>query len=224
MVSDFDVIGIPPTTDLSAIKDAYRRRVMEVHPDHSSEEDAFKNHLRFIQINQAYRRLKASIPSIARNGPKASPAPRPKPVFTPQAPLAEAPARTAAPGTSTLPALHRDPAYVLYKAATRYFEQIHPGKWNLDATRQLNRPFTPEDAQDQEEMRAIVKSLTGLFPKAYYYYSLVVNEHPESVWAPDSLEKMSLIEKRTKLYGKILESFGVWVKSGAYRSFKPLGG
>ena len=48
---------------------------------------------------------------------------------------------------------------------------------------------------------------TGQFPKAYYYFSIVVHEYPESDWAFDAREKLGLIEARIGMYRKILESF-----------------
>ena len=52
-----------------------------------------------------------------------------------------------------------------------------------------------------------VRNLVKLFPKAYYYFSIVIHEYPDSVWFHDSKEKMSLIEERTVRYKKIIESF-----------------
>lgn len=61
-----------------------------------------------------------------------------------------------------------------------------------------------------EEKRAKVMELIKLFPKAYYYFSIVVHEYPDSPWNADALEKMKLIEDRTRIYMKILESFDAW--------------
>jgi outer membrane protein assembly factor BamD (BamD/ComL family) len=49
--------------------------------------------------------------------------------------------------------------------------------------------------------------LVKLFPRAYYYFSIVVHEYPHSVWFQDAREKMTLIEERTTRYRKIIESF-----------------
>ena len=66
-------------------------------------------------------------------------------------------------------------------------------------------------------MRAKVADLVRLFPKAYYYFSLVDAEHPDSPWAADAREKMAVIERRTPSYKRILESFGAWRRAGAER-------
>lgn len=44
----------------------------------------------------------------------------------------------------------------------------------------------------------------------YYYFSLVVNDYPDSPWYSDSVEKMNLIEKRMNTYKKIIVSFSSW--------------
>ena len=55
--------------------------------------------------------------------------------------------------------------------------------------------------------------MVNLFPKAYYYFSIVVHDYPRSVWVNDSKEKMIIIEKRMKTYKKIIESFITWNNS-----------
>ena len=56
----------------------------------------------------------------------------------------------------------------------------------------------------------VLIELSKLFPKAYYNFSIVFHEYPESYWAFDAKEKMNIIEERTKLYIKIIESFDLW--------------
>ena len=62
----------------------------------------------------------------------------------------------------------------------------------------------------EKETLEKVKELVSLFPKAYYYFSIVVHDYPNSVWVNDSKEKMEAIEKRMKIYKKIIESFIAW--------------
>jgi DnaJ-class molecular chaperone len=61
MITDFQILGIEETSDPHIIKNAYRKRVKETHPDNSTEKDMLKNHLLFIQINQAYQRLRKNL-------------------------------------------------------------------------------------------------------------------------------------------------------------------
>jgi hypothetical protein len=112
MITDFQILGIEPTSDLQAIKKAYRRRVKETHPDNSSPEDSFKNHLLFIQTNQAYNRLK--------NG---NTTPFPETNVPPQDQTSKNPLQK-----------HSDPAYAFYKAGMNYFMKIHPSQWHQRET------------------------------------------------------------------------------------------
>lgn len=103
MISDYQLLGIEETTDIQKIKSAYRKRVKEVHPDNSSEENRYKNHLLFIQINQAYSRLIGK--GINRNVQKEN-------LFKQT--------------TSEAVVEHKDPAYVFYKTGMQFFMKIHP--------------------------------------------------------------------------------------------------
>lgn len=50
----FKKLGIPPTSDLNAIKKAYRKKAMHFHPDKNSSDDA---QTQFIEITEAYEIL-----------------------------------------------------------------------------------------------------------------------------------------------------------------------
>jgi hypothetical protein len=187
MITDFHILGIEETSDPQLIKQAYRKRVKETHPDYSSEKDSIKNHLLFIQINQAYNRL------IKHNG-------QIKSNIIP-------PAQTSAPQDSIQ--RHQDPAYVFYKTGMKFFMKIHPSQWNPQKNlSDANVP--PMEEEERQERKAKVMELIKLFPKAYYYFSIVAHEYPDSPWNADSLEKMKMIEDRTRIYMKILESFNAW--------------
>lgn len=50
----FKILGIPPTSDLNAIKKAYRKQALKYHPDRNQSADA---HYLFIKITEAYEVL-----------------------------------------------------------------------------------------------------------------------------------------------------------------------
>ena len=101
---------------------------------------------------------------------------------------------------------HKDPAYVFYKTAMTHYMKIHPSQWSIETKQILEKP-NPLKEKELEKIKEKVKNLVKLFPKAYYNFSIVVHEYPDSVWYQDSKEKMTLIEERTIRYRKIIESF-----------------
>lgn len=201
MIDDFRVLGIEENSDPRAIRSAYRRRAKELHPDLSGGRDSFERHALFVEVNQAYRRLIA--------GAKGS---GPAPMASPRAGAARSRdgtrAASGAASTGGMPAVHADQAYAFYRNGMRLFSSVHPSKWNEDP-RTLSTKIAGDDA-DQEAVMGRVAELARLLPKAYYYFSVVVHEYPDSVWAADAADKMGTIEERTGLYRRILSSFASW--------------
>jgi hypothetical protein len=187
MISDFQVLGIEETADVSIIKSAYRKKMKELHPDLAEEGESFQRHLMFIAVSAAYKRLLGSARSEEAEVPRS-----PEPPAADQESLA----------------VHADPAYVFYRTGMKYFMLIHPSQWN-ETQRMLNTKIAGKD-EDQELIRQKVMDLVKLFPKAYYYFSIVIHEYPDSVWAYDAAVKTKLIEDRTKRYRHIIESFSSW--------------
>jgi hypothetical protein len=185
VLTDCEILRIPETRDISKIRRAYRKLVKEIHPDVAGEEDLFRNHLLFIRINRAYERLAGS------RGLRPAPAGR---------------SGSTGPAENAALVRHKDPAYAFYRAAMTQFMKIHPSQWSVESKRILEKPGPPPE-EELERLKEKVRNLALLFPRAYYYFSIVAHEYPDSVWAHDSREKMALIEDRTRLYGKIIESF-----------------
>ncbi len=200
MPSDFELLGLEATEDRSAIRSAYRRRMKELHPDLSGGDDSFGRHALLVGVNGAYRRLMGR----AAPGPARSAPPPPE-------------SATSEPHTFGLPVPHADPAYAYYKTAVDCQRRIHPSAWNFEKSGMLAIKISDDDAA-QELMRRKVADLVKLFPKAYFYFSVVANEYPDSVWAADAREKMAQIEKMTRRYRKIIESFSQWNDDRASRA------
>jgi|GEM_PF-1668693 hypothetical protein len=201
-MDDFGILGIAETRDPRLVKAAFRARAKELHPDLAgNDEESLAGHYRFSALVQAYRRAMAGCASPTLRGGSAAP-PSPPGGSGAAAPAPGSLSRT--PGGS-FPALHKDPAYVLYRTGMRYFAAIHPAAWNLGSR------------ISEEEMKAKVGKLLGLFPKAYYYFGLVAGEHSDSPWAADARDKMDIIESRSSRYRRILESFGAWRRAGKER-------
>ena len=186
MIDDYSILGLEATKDIAKIKSAFRKRAKELHPDLAREEDVLKNHDLFVEVCAAYRRLVGG----AEAAPKAEPAR----------------GSSRIDGTSMAP--YGDQAYAFYKTGMKCFMSIHPSRWNIDK-RMLNTKIAGDD-EEQEDIRRNVMELVKLFPKAYYYFGIVVHEYPDSNWACDAQEKMTLIEERIGMYRRIIESFSSW--------------
>jgi hypothetical protein len=187
MISDCAILGIEETDDIAAIKSAFRKKVKELHPDLSTGEDPLERHALFVEVCDAYKRLLGRNPARSRAAPRAKAAPGGRGVVT-----------------------YSDPAYAFYKTGMKYFMMIHPSQWNVDTQRMLNTKIAGDGEEDQQIIKRKILDLVGLFPKAYYYFGIVVHEYPESAWAYDSQEKMGKIEERIGMYRRIIESFTSW--------------
>jgi hypothetical protein len=189
MISDFQILGIEETDDIARIKSAFRKRAKELHPDLSTDENAIDRHDLFTAVCKAYRRLVAGAKSGGGRSPNAA-------------------FRAGAPRAGTGLAAYADPAYAYYKQGMKHFMRIHPSQWAVEDD-ETGKAKYPESDEDRGEARRKVMSLVKLFPKAYYYFSIVASEYPDSEWAFDAREKMGKIEQRIGRYRKIIESFGV---------------
>ena len=175
-------MGISRTNDINILKAAYRKRVKEIHPDIDNEKSSLNKHLLFIQVNQAYERIIGKAVNIENKIVKA--------------PSADNNGLVNSKG----------PAYAYYKTAIRYFQKIYPSSW----TKKYDDSVKEIDEEKRKEVLHLISNLLRLFPKAYYYFSIVVHDYSSSPWYSDSYEKMSVIEKRTLMYRNILESFNKW--------------
>jgi hypothetical protein len=190
MLNDYQILGIEYTSDINIVKSAFRKRIKELHPDLSTDDNVYKQHLLFVETCNAYKRIVNQASKNKNHVKKLN---------------------NATPRTNILNGikLYSDPAYAFYKNGIRYYSKIHPSQWNIDTNRMLNTRIAGQD-KDQEIIKEKIMELVRLFPKAYYYFSIVVHEYPESEWFIDAREKMDLIENRTMMYKKIIESFTTW--------------
>jgi len=189
MISDFKLLGINETDDTSVIKNAYHSRIKQLHPDTTDNLELVNNHFLFIEVCKAYQRLisKSSIRSKKEGNSVIN--------------------HDSKDIKSVIE--HKDPAYVYYKNGIKIFARIHPSEWK-DKEKSVIATEIGDDEASQKESQRKVMDLVSLFPKAYYYFSIVVNDYPESVWASDSKDKMQLIEERMSRYKSIIESFSSW--------------
>ena len=180
-----EILGVAGDATREQIRQAYRRLVMENHPDRFPPEKKALQELTTITLTEAYNAMMGSpFPETARRKSeeprKAEPAPR-------------------GPGIS----VHRDPAYVYYKQGFINFSLAIHGI--ADVNRHIAAGRIPRLTRRYTAAEYFGGSLAFL-RSAHEYFARVVEDHPESVWAADSFAKLRRIERFTKLYGRILSN------------------
>jgi hypothetical protein len=186
MITDYMILGIEETDDINLIKSAFRKKIKKLHPDLANEGDPIKNHFLFVEVCNAYNRL---------IGNKKNTMKRKDENITVKSNVNEI-------------TVHHDPAYVFYKTGMKNFMKIHPSQWN-ETNKMLNTKIAGHE-KDQLVIKQRLLELARLLPRSYYYFRIVVQEYPDSIWAHDSNEKIKIIEDRMIKYNKIIDSFTSW--------------
>lgn len=180
-----EILCVAPSATREDIRRAYRKLVMENHPDRYPSDQKHIQELRLVTMTEAYRFLMTEL-----TGPAAPPAPAAKP--------REASARS---GQVARP---RDPAYAYYKQGFINFSVAVHGiaEMNRIIAKQKATGFKPyRVAQD------FANSLS-LLDAAHGYFARVVEEYDDSVWSADSRAKLRRIERFTAIYKRILANMG----------------
>lgn len=112
MISDYEILGIEATANQATVKQAFRKKMKELHPDMSGGTDSFNRHSLFVEVCQAYQRL---------IDPRTA-----EPV--------RAASKERADLSGTGIRAHADSAYVFYKTGMRFFMKIHPSQWKIDTS------------------------------------------------------------------------------------------
>jgi curved DNA-binding protein CbpA len=182
-----EILGVMGDATREQIRQAYRRLVMENHPDRFPPEKKALQELTTITLTEAYNALMSA------------PAPEPHRKAEEPSPQRADPAVPRGPGISP----HRDPAYVYYKQGFINFSLAIHGI--ADVNRHIAAGRIPRPTRRYTAAEYFGGSLSFL-RAAHEYFARVVEDHPESVWAADSFAKLRRIERFTKLYGRILSN------------------
>jgi hypothetical protein len=212
-----EVVGVDAGATREDIRRAYRRLVMENHPDRFPPEQKSFQELKLITLTEAYTALMGRRSSPGE-GPEAPAGRNHRPAAGPPgsrsasppaggASAAERPAGGAAAGApAPRPGIGplKDPAYAYYKQGFVNFSLAIHGiaEANQRLAEQKSTGFRPyRVAQD------FANSLT-LLRAAHEYFEKLVTSHPGSVWEADARWKLKRIERFTLLYRRILTNLG----------------
>ena len=178
-----DVLGVPKTASREEIKQAYRRLVMENHPDRFPAESKDLQELRIISLNEAYE-------ALMREGAEADRRKRGS--------------ETRHSASATAVGRHKDPAYAYYKQGFVHFSLAIHGiaEMNQKLAAQKLTGFRPYRVTQE-----FANSLS-LLGAAHGYFTRVVEDFSPNVWEADAKTKLTRIERFTELYKRILSNLG----------------
>ncbi len=192
-----EIVGVHAGATREEIKRAYRRQVMENHPDRFPDEEKPLQELKIVTLTEAYTALMGRGEAAeerqdgdgGRSGPAAAVGRRPRP-----------PVASSRPGIGPL----KDPAYAYYKQGFLNFSLAVHGiaEANQRVAEEKSPGFRPyRVAQDFANSLSLLQAAHG-------YFERVVEDHAGCVWEADARWKLKRIERFTKLYRRILSNLG----------------
>ena len=183
-----EILGVTETATQEQIRQAYRKLVMENHPDRFPSEKKALQELTTITLTEAYTALMSALTMREEPAPSHAAAGRES-----RSPPASGPGLTAL----------RDPSYAYYKQGFINFSLAIHGIAEIN--RKISAVRVPHFTRRYTAAEDIAGSL-GFLQAAYGYFSRVVEDHPDSVWSSDSRAKLRRIDRFTLIYRRILEN------------------
>ncbi len=187
----YEILGISPEARMDEIKKAFRRLVKKNHPDLFPEEHKQLQELKMIQINEAYARLTEHLDKIPVTE-------KIKEENTDFDGFFSSPHES--PGAFVRKdevGFHRDLQYVYYKQGFTYFSRALHGMKRMEKTVSLRN--------DLYYLKRFSESLVCL-RKADTYFSMLIDEFPDSIWSYDARIKLGRIERFNFIYRRIIRN------------------
>lgn len=182
-----EILGVPPDATREQIRQSYRQRVMENHPDRFPPERKHLQELATITLTEAYGALMSGA---------LRPADAPKPA-------ASSPRQPAGLRQAAALALPRDPAYAYYKQGFINFSLAIHGIAAVNRKIAAGRTLPNRRRFNTAEYFG---TCLAYLRAAHGYFTRVVEEYADSVWVSDSRFKLRRIEGLTAIYRRILKN------------------
>lgn len=194
-----EILGVPADATREQIRQAYRQRVMENHPDRFPPDRKALQELATIALTEAYAALMSSAAARVEAGSAAGARGR-EPAAAPSPQAAAGAVRGVPPSALALP---RDPAYAYYKQGFINFSLAIHGIAAVN--RKIAAGRTLPNRRRFNTVEYFGTSLAYL-RAAHGYFTRVVEEHAGSVWTADARFKLRRIEGLTAIYRRILRN------------------
>lgn len=185
----YDVLGVTPSANMGEIKKAYRALVRKNHPDLYPEPEKDLQELKMIQINEAYARITETLNHediYEQEELKPDTSNTENDWWVHIDPVSF---------TKDAVGFHKDIQYAYYKQGFDNFSRA------VNGIKMMERNVSLKN--DMYYLRRFARSLYYL-RKADMYFSMLLEEYPDSIWSYDAYIKIKRIEFFNRFYRKIL--------------------
>ncbi len=179
MINYYNILKPDEQTTPRETRKKYLELIKSNHPDLFPPDKRTEQNYIMMEINEAYLSLLANRPEFK---PKAS-----SPAFDLK---------------NNFIIKHKEPDYGYYRYALKLFMKGHHvfnnSRYSLNDDGQLY------NIKNDEIIRTASRAL-AFYKESYRYFCKIIYEYPDSIWTPDSKERLNMIEQLINRYNRIIE-------------------